>query len=360
MSGSSLDGLDIGVCDFSLLPTADRPVQAWSLLAAETIAYPPEWVERLRRAPQLSGRELWRCHADLGHYIGGVVSRWLEERSLAVDLVASHGHTVFHFPTEGFTTQIGDGAAIAAHARRPVIDQFRSADLARGGQGAPLAPLADRHLFADYDCCLNIGGIINLSVKSPRGYVAFDVTGANQVLDALAGERGLAYDDDGALARRGQVLPELLVKADALPYLAAPYPKSLGNDWVQEQLLPLFHAPAGAVEDRLHTAVRHMARQTALHLARVIDQEGLSSDHYRMLVTGGGAFNGFLLECLQDACREVAPVTVEKPAAQIIQFKEAALMALAGALRWINYPNVLATATGADQDSVGGAIHYGD
>ncbi|MCB0587926.1 MAG: anhydro-N-acetylmuramic acid kinase [Phaeodactylibacter sp.] len=360
MSGSSLDGLDIAYCRFVLeLETGDPAVSSWSILKAATLPFSEEWKERLFNLPEASARELALAHARFGSYIGRLVSGFLEQHDIAPELIASHGHTIFHYPEEGMTLQIGDGAAIAAVTGYPAIDNFRMQDVALGGQGAPLAPIADKLLFPEYDFMLNLGGIANITCKGARRYVAFDNIGANQVLNALAGQIGLPYDDGGQLAARGQVVPELLEKMERLEFFRQPYPKSLGNDWVREAMVGPYLAFDASLEDKLHTACRQIARQVAQDVARLVKAEALPPRQLRMLATGGGAFNTFLMQCLQEECEKAGPVTVEAAAPEIASFKEAALIALMGALRAGNIPNCLPTVTNAARPAIGGAIHQG-
>lgn len=357
MSGSSLDGIDLAWCSFTFSPTAPEQLLRWELHQGATVAYSADWQEQLRRAPQLSGRELWRLHTNLGLLYGREIAAFMEQNDVQANFVASHGHTVFHFPEQQTTTQIGDGAAMAGILKLPVIDQFRTQDMALGGQGAPLAPLADKYLFSDYFACLNLGGIANISVQSPRGYIAFDITGANQVLDALVQEVGLTYDDEGRLARSGRIIPELLDQANNLSFLQQQPPKSLGNDWVQERLLPLFQNQNQPLADRLCTLVTHVAKQIAKSLQEVADAEGLHlSAQQQLMVAGGGGFNHFLCEQIAEA---ISPLQLAIAGPDIIAYKEAVLMALAGALRWQQQPNVLPSVTGASRAVSGGAVHWG-
>ena len=356
MSGSSLDGLDLAFCRFELSPGSARgPLTDWELLAADTRPYPAGWQDRLRAAPALSGRELWRLHAALGQLYGDWSAQFLAGRTPAADLISSHGHTVHHFPAEGFTTQIGDGAAIAARSGIATVDQLRSADVALGGQGAPLAPLADRYFFPQYPACLNLGGIANLSVRKDATYLAFDISGANQVLDRLAQERGQAYDANGDLARRGQFRAELNKRLEALPFLAQAYPKSLDNGWVREQQWPILRDFPAPAEDRLRTFCEHLAEQIAAHLRRVRLREGLPATGLRLLATGGGVHNGFLMACLRRACGSEVEIVIPPP--PLADAKEAAFIALAGAFRLLNIPNSYASVTGARFDAVNGALY---
>lgn len=357
MSGSSLDGLDMAFCEFTIETTDayDLPqVSSWSILQAATLPYSSEWVQRLRGAIHLSGLELCRLHADYGRLTGQMAGDFLQKYELTPDLIASHGHTVFHYPEEGFTLQIGDGAAIAdATGCRTVVD-LRSQDIAAGGQGAPLAPLADALLLPDQTFYLNLGGIANITAKTRTGYVAFDICGANQILNALAAELDLEYDDKGRIARTGNLLPELFEQQNKLVFFRKPYPKSLDNNWVRQQQTDSFLVFPAGIPYKLHTACRLIAHQIARHIEEIRRQEDLPQQPASLLISGGGAYNDFLLECIADARPDVEIIV---PDEKIIAFKEAALMALMGCLRQLGLPNCLAGVTGARQNVSGGVIY---
>ncbi len=357
MSGSSLDGLDLACGVFTVNADAKTPqdwLKQWEIIATAMIPLPDSWIVKLQEAPKMTGRQLAKMHADFGAFAGRHLQQFIRDNHLAPHCIASHGHTIFHYPEQGFTTQIGCGATIAAVTGITTIDNFRAQDIALGGQGAPLAPIADEYLFAEFEGCLNLGGIANLSIKTPSGYVAFDIGGANQILNAIVQPLGLAYDEGGQLARKGQLIPKLLQSLDALPYFAQPFPKSLGNDWVREVQWPLFAAASGRPEDKLHTACRQLAGQIAQAIAATMENEASLP---KVMVTGGGAFNQFLLECIQEASDRLKPIKLVVPNPEIINFKEAMLMALMGALRLSGRPNCRASATGASRDSIGGSLH---
>lgn len=353
MSGSSLDGLDMALLQFGYDRERNQLLH-WELLAAETRAFDQPLRKRLAGAHELPSAELMRLHTALGRQFGVWAAAFLQERNLQADWIASHGHTVFHEPAGDppFTLQIGDGAALAAAGGVPVICDFRSADIAAGGSGAPMAPLADTLLFPEYDAWLNIGGIANLTWRMPgMGLYARDITGANQILNALAAEAGRDMDTDGRLAAKGVVIGALL--EEALATAPSPDIKALSNQWVRELQVALFCRWPGRVEDRLAT----MTACIAVLIARALkaDPPTVSSSR-RMLLSGGGACNMHLTGCLRHALMPLGwqPETAGE---HITHFKEAALMALAGLLRWYGHPNFLPAVTGARRAVSGGAIY---
>lgn len=352
MSGSSLDGLDIAYCQ---LQHSDG---RWSykILKTDVVQYPEVLLKTLKGLATADGKTLWQMHAALGAYFGQCVWHFVDKHQLQgkVDFVASHGHTVFHFPYKHFTTQIADGAAIAANCGLPVVCDFRTADIANGGQGTPIVPIGDKLLFADYKYCLNIGGIANISCKTKDGIVAFDICSANQVLNYYANDLGKEYDEGGAIARAGKVSTDLLEELNAQDYYSAAYPKSLDNSYSRDVLLPIIEAHTLSVEDKLCTFTEHMAMQIAAHIDAIAAKGNvIISTADKMLVTGGGAFNTYLVERIQAHTK----VQVVVPDTETVKFKEALVIGLMGALRMRGEVNVLKTVTGAAKDTVGGAIY---
>lgn len=341
MSGSSLDGLDLVLCSF------ERGDELWSyrMEAATTVAFDEEWHERLISASSASAFVLWKLHRDLGAFIGESVRTFMREHGPA-ELVASHGHTIFHQPgPEGFTAQIGCGAQIAAISCIPAVVDFRTKDIALGGQGAPLVPLGERLLFPGFEAYLNLGGIANVSFHGSVGVTGYDICTCNQALNALATETGKSFDNEGAIARSGTVDTQLLQRLHDIPFLHQRTPRSLGREHFEVDMLPLIKDTAVPLADRMRTCVEHMAEQIARHL-----NERLPG---RVLVTGGGAHNGFLIERL----RALATAEIIVPDKLTVNYKEALVFALLGALRLKGEVNTLCSVTGAVRDSVGGAVY---
>lgn len=357
MSGSSLDGVDLAFCEFRR--GAHNEIE-WRLLAAETLPIDSNWAVRLRQLPEQDAKALAEAHSAFGHWLGECAQAFLREHGIPtdqVDAVASHGHTLFHEPRQGYSFQLGSGAALASTCGLRTLCDFRSTDVASGGQGAPLAPMADLLLFPSFDFFLNIGGIVNISARAAERMVAFDITGGNQPLNALAQLAKLPYDAGGQLARPGQLIDPLLQQLNGLPFMEQPYPKSLSNQWVQDNITLRVLKADGSVSDRLHTVCRHIAAQVQKALVAIFRREKKRSEKGEMMLSGGGAFNDFLVECIRAEVQKVAEIDVVVPADDMVHFKEAILMALLGMLRLEGLPNVLHTVTGADRDTSGGAVY---
>ena len=343
MSGTSLDGLDMVLAAFR----ENGGRWEWHIKEAVTRSYPQEWVRRLQEAPSLSGEALVRLHKLYGRYLGEEVRTFLEAVSPTPSLISSHGHTVFHRPERGLTFQLGDGNEIAAVTGLPVVWDLRSGDMALGGQGAPLVPAGDRYLFPEYDYCLNLGGFSNISYEKDGRRIAFDISPVNVAMQHITRPLGMAYDRDGALGRKGKVYGPLLEALDALDHYHKPPPKSLGREWLEEVFLPLLDNAPFPPEDKLRTLYEHISRQ----ICHVTKGEVSS----RMLVTGGGAHNRFLIERLRNNCAGEVII----PDGRIADYKEALIFAFLGLLRLQGRPNTLASVTGAERDACSGVMSEG-
>lgn len=351
MSGSSLDGLDIVYTHLEEV----RGQWSFEIKNADCIAYDAAWLQKLRNAHEMPVPDFLRLHTEYGRYLANQVSAFVVANELEhkVDFIASHGHTVFHEPANHTTFQLGDGAVLAASSGLPVISDLRALDVALGGQGAPIVPAGDKLLFHEYDYLLNLGGIANLTVKNGADMIAFDVCPANQVLNILAQKAGMDYDADGLLAASGNLLTDVLADLNDQAYYKQPAPKSLSNDMAMELVFPSFSESSHAVNDMLHTAVQHVAEQ----VLSAVTKYPVSKEHPHMLVTGGGAFNRYMVSRIQELLDGIVAVTV--PDAQVVKYKEAVVMALIGALRWREETNVYSSVTGASRDSISGALWMG-
>lgn len=352
MSGSSLDGLDIV---FTQLEEV-RGNWSYEILYADCISYTDELAHQLKHAKDLSVPDFLKLNTYYGRFIGELVNEFIAKYNLdhKVQLIASHGHTVFHEPANNTSTQIGDGATIAAVTGLPVISDLRSLDVALGGQGAPIVPIGDKLLFGQYDYLLNIGGIANITVPHNGGLLAFDVCPANQVLNTLAQRENKIMDEGGAMAAAGNLLLDVYTELNDAAYYKQQPPKSLSNDAAMALVFPHFMESSHSTADMLHTSVLHIARQ----ITEAVKNYPVTKECGSLLATGGGALNSFLIEKLRE---ELAPLNIDVvvPDNTTVLYKEALVMALIGALRWREETNVLASVTGASRDSISGALWMG-
>lgn len=342
MSGSSLDGLDLAAAEF----WQEDGRWFYSFKKSAFCPYPEKWQQKLQQAFYLEPNELAALDLEYGGYLGELTLGFIQKNQLKPALVASHGHTIFHQPEKGITLQIGNGQAIADACKCFVINDFRSEDVSKGGQGAPLVPIGDRLLFVDYEICLNIGGIANISFEENGNRLAFDCCMANQGLNFIAGFADLAFDDGGNLAASGKIISTLFEVLNSEEFFKKSAPKSLGREFFEsyqrELLLQWQHNPA----DVAHTYATHIAFQIAQSVAHL--PKG------KMLVTGGGAFHKFLI----DKLKQFSTHHIEVGSEQLINYKEALIFAFLGGLKQQGKTNILAAYTGASSDSSSGVCWY--
>ncbi len=355
MSGSSLDGLDIAFVEFH------ESAGKWSyeLKASDCYPYDKEWMQKLRTADTLPAIDYALLDTEYGYYTAELVNRFIRENNLEyqVQLIASHGHTTFHIPGRQTTGQIGSGAVIAAATGINVVSDLRAMDLALGGQGAPIVPIGEKLLFGDFPFFLNIGGIANISFNGPDKYIAFDICSANRILNRFASSEGMPYDDEGRLAASGNLNESVLRVLGDLEYYSKPYPKSLSNSFGTDVVYPLVKG-SGSTTDILRTYVEHIAIQVKNALQNILAESSYSDLPRRMMITGGGAHNRFLVERIREQVLSLGLETMV-PDKKLIEYKEAIVMALIGVLRWREENNVFSSVTGSRRNSIGGAVWIG-
>ena|SRR6218665_495722 len=341
MSGTSLDGIDLAAIKFTVFDGK------WSfeIGESETVPYTENLVSTLKNAVDFSTGELQKLNTDYTVLLGKVISEFIQKHNLQnTDAVCSHGHTILHQPQNGFTLQIGNLPEIATITGKKVVCDFRVADVKLGGQGAPLVPIGDRILFAGYDYCLNLGGFSNVSFEENGKRIAFDISAVNTVLNFYANALGFDYDDKGNISRSGNLNQKLFDELNVLEYYKKSYPKSLGFESVKQIILPLVEQSSLATADKMRTFSEHIAFQIA---AALPIKKG------KLLITGGGAYNDFLIEKIQFHLPEMQVVI---PGPKILEFKEALIFALLGVLKLRNETNVLASVTGARHDHSSGVV----
>lgn len=345
MSGTSLDGIDLAWCHFS-----QREDGKWDFRIDKAVTIPYDLDLHCRLSdtnmPFFSALDYAKLNNEVGEVIAEAINGWLDDGPRP-DFIASHGHTVFHQPDSGLTTQIGSGAIIAAHTGIPTVCDFRTTDVALGGQGAPLVPIGDELLFDEYDACLNLGGIANISYRVDGKRIAYDICPCNMALNPIANQNGMPYDLDGQMAAKGQLCPELLQELNRLGYYGQPNPKSLGKEWYEEiffvTLIKFLNRISDA--DMNHTLVEHIVTQIAANVPK---------GTRNLLITGGGAHNKFLIKQIQSKLKTVDIVVPEN---LIVDFKEALIFAFLGLLRLLEKPNCLSSVTGARKNCCGGCIY---
>lgn len=343
MSGTSLDGIDLAHLNFELLNGKWK----FQILESETIGYSQEWIDQLKNAVGYSKSELLELNKKYTLLLGNTISDFISKHQIhTIDAVCSHGHTILHQPKNGITLQIGNLPEIATFCNQKVVCDFRVQDVELGGQGAPLVPIGDRLLFPEIDYCLNLGGFSNVSFEENGKRFAFDISPVNTVLNFYANKLGLEYDDKGTISSAGKINSELLKELNALEFYRLSYPKSLGFEFVKEIVLPIIERYEISIEDKLATFTEHIAIQIGL---------ALPNKKSKLLITGGGAYNDFLIGRIQYYLKGTSLLIPEK---KIIEFKEALIFGLLGVLKLRNEINTLSSVTGASKDHSSGKIYH--
>ena len=341
MSGTSLDGVDMAHIHFSI----DAGVWHFEILETETVPYSQEWFNKLKNAVQFSESELIQLNFNYTKLLAEIINDFIAKNNIEnLDAVCSHGHTILHQPQNGFTLQIGNLPEIAKLINQKVVCDFRVQDVKLGGQGAPLVPIGDQILFSNYDYCLNLGGFSNVSFIENNARVAFDISPVNTVLNFYANQLNLDYDDKGLIAQSGKLNQYLFEELNALPFYSKSQPKSLGFEFVKETVLPLIEKHPISRADKMHTFTIHIAFQIG---------KALSHKKAKLLITGGGAYNDFLIEEIQKQLPEMEIIIPNK---KILEYKEALIFALLGVLKLRGEMNVLSSVTGAKMNHSSGKI----
>ena len=339
MSGTSLDGIDLAYVNFKF-------AESWSykIMASGTVPYPEKWQKKLAEAVNYDDSSLDHLDVEYTHFLAQVISKFLVENDIfETSVICSHGHTVKHEPENGFTLQIGNLPVLASLTGHNIVCDFRVQDVELGGQGAPLVPIGDELLFGQYDYCLNLGGFANISTKPNGKRLAYDICAVNTVLNSLAQKMGMSYDKDGEIAASGKVIPELREELQKIPFYGLRPPKSLGIEWVNKYIFPLLEP---------YENVPSLLRTYTEHAAEMITNELRGSSEEKMLITGGGAFNRFLIAEIQK--RTQTQIII--PSAEVVNYKEALIFAFLGILKLRGENNVLSSVTGASKDHSSGKI----
>lgn len=334
MSGTSLDGLDLVKCNFKKNKTWD-----FSISKSKTIKYSQFWEKKLNEAHLYNTDEIQKINQEYGFFLANQIKEFSDLKN--VNLITSHGHTIFHQPKKKITLQIGCGQTIANQTNIKTVTNFRIGDVILGGQGAPLVPMGDLKLFEEYKYCLNLGGFANISIKKNNQIFAFDICPVNIVLNYLSKRKDKKFDKNGHMGMNGQIIPEILNKLNTINFYKLSGPKSLSREWLEINVLPLLKSKFNT-EDLLHTLYEH--------IAYTISKELLDSN---CLITGGGAHNKYLIKKIKDYSK--SKITI--PNKNIVDFKEAIIFGFLGLLRVENQINCLKTVTGSSRDSCCGQVY---
>lgn len=339
MSGTSLDGIDLAHVEFSFSED-----WTYKILTAETVPYPESWQKILSEAVSYDDQRLQQLDQEYTRFLAEVISEFLSKNDIFdVHAICSHGHTIKHEPAKGYTHQIGNLPELARILKQKVICNFRVQDVELGGQGAPLVPIGDELLFPEYNYCLNLGGFANISTKPNGERLAYDICAVNTVLNSLARRLGEPYDRNGRIAASGKLYKELLEELQKIPFYGLRPPKSLGIEWVNRYLFTLFEK---------YDDVPSLLRTYTEHAAEMIANEFRNISGEKVLVTGGGAFNKFLIE----EVRRRTQTEVLIPSVELVNYKEALIFAFLGVLKMRGENNVLSSVTGASKDHSSGVI----
>ena len=341
MSGTSLDGIDMTYVNFQ-----KNKFWEYKILFAKTFKYDDLWKKKLECSQDLNSNELKILNEQYTQFLAYKINKFIEENSIKeIDFIGSHGHTIFHKPSAGYTFQIGNIQNLANYVGKTIICDFRIGDIMLGGQGAPLVPIGDLLLFKNHDTCLNLGGFSNISIKKNNKIIAYDICAVNTVFNFLSKKIKLEFDNEGSNARKGKLIKDLYDKLENLKYYSLNPPKSLGIEWVKSKVFPLLeHFSSYSVYDLMHTYLVHISKEIAKNL----------NQSNSVLITGGGAYNSFLIEQI----RKHTKAELIVPERLLIEYKEAIIFGFLGVLKFRKEINCLKSVTGSKKNHSSGKIFY--
>ncbi len=342
MSGTSLDGIDIVYCQLLL-----NKKWNYKIIKSHTYKYPKQWKQKLISAHLLKARDFIFLDHEFGKYIGEIINQFIEFNKIKkkeIDLISSHGHTIFHEPQNGFTFQLGSGVQICASTNIKTISDFRTLNVAFGGQGAPLVPIGDQLIFSQYKACLNLGGIANISFNEDNKVIAGDINFANMISNYLSEKLGFSIDEDGHLASQGNYNNNLMSELKELKFYNKEFPKSLSIEDFNLWYKPIFENSNCSIYDQLFTS--------GIHLCETIKTSLNFDKKDEILLTGGGSYNNFWVKKLKEL-----KINVVIPNPILIDFKEALIFAFLGVLKMRNEDNSLSSVTGSIKNLKTGIIY---
>ena len=338
MSGTSLDGLDLALCKISGLGFHSNV----KLLEFETIPYHNNFVNQIKEIFSkeiISLNLLTLLHRDIGILHAQMINSFFTAKGIQakqVDLIASHGQTIYHIPSKpgspAATLQIGDADEIATHTQIITVSDFRQKSIAAGGEGAPLAPYGDLLLFSSKEksrILINIGGIANLSyITAGQGKILYSDTGPGNTLinQIMQLKFGKPFDDAGETAKKGKCVPELITAMMADGFFEKPIPKSTGPElfnirWLENILLKT------GIQISDTNLVHSITKFTAITIAKAVNDLINNQADTEIYISGGGVHNLFLVQLLQQELPGL-PIKTTSYAGIDADAKEAILFAL--------------------------------
>ncbi len=340
MSGTSLDGLDIVYVNFY----QDKNWK-YEIINSKTYTYEKKWISLLKNISKKKINSVIKIDRDYTKVLSDYILRFINEFSIKeIDFVSSHGHTALHQPLNLLTYQIGNLPILAKYINQKVVCDFRVQDIELGGQGAPLVPVGEEYLFPEYNTLINLGGFANITKKIKDNLIAYDICPINIVFNHLSRIMELKYDDRGYIASIGNMNDDLYIHLQRLNYYGQAPPKSLGVEWVNDQIHPILknfnNLP---IKDLMNTFSNHFAFQ----IAKNIEEQD------QVLITGGGAYNDYLIERIKKLTN--SKLTIPDP--KIIEYKEALIFSFLGLLRVLGINNCYSSVTGAKKDHCSGIIY---
>ncbi len=340
MSGTSMDGLDLSFSKYIY----ENDMWSFELIDSKTFKYDQiikkTFIDAFDKKISIN-----KADTIFTNLLVDAISEFIRNQYLKVDLISSHGHTIFHEPAKSFTTQIGNGSLMSKALKLPVVCNFRQQDIDLGGEGAPLVPIGDKMLFHKYDICINLGGIANISYDRNGERIGYDICPCNLLLNHVANKINKEFDQDGLIAKSGKINYALLNKLNQVDYYKLAYPKSLGKEMVDKLFISIINNFDIKIEDQLATLVEHIAKN--------ISQEINILSFKNCLITGGGALNDFLVSKI----KRLTHLKIIIPSNDIINYKESIVFGFLGLLRMLNKKNCLSSYTGASKDHSSGDLY---
>ena len=340
MSGTSLDGLDLVFVRFKL----DK-YWRYDIIHSKTYKYQKKWNDLLQKISQKKIDSIKKIDKEYTKLLSKYIKNFINEFSIIdVDFISSHGHTAIHNPAKSKTYQIGNLPILAKYINLKVVCDFRVQDIKFGGQGAPLVPVGEDYLFSEYDTFINLGGFANITKRFKNNIIAYDICPINIVFNYLSRLIRLEFDNKGYIASTGNLNKDLYYCLEQLDYYKLNPPKSLGIEWVNDEIYPILERFLSIpTQDLMNTFSNHFASQISKNIE---NQE-------KIMITGGGAYNDYLIENIKSLTKS----NIYIPDPKIIEYKEAMIFSFLGVLKILGINNCYSSVTGAKIDHCSGKIY---